>query len=245
MKSSGYLLFLYIVISINCAEKPAPFRPATQSGTNNETSTMTDQDGNVYRTVKIGNQWWMAENLKVTHYRNGEAIPNVTDAAAWSNLSSGAYCDYDNNTSNVSTYGRLYNWYAVSDSRNIAPSGWHVPTNAEWKKLEMYLGMSQSDADAENWRGDNVAGKLKETGYSHWASPNTDANNESGFTALPAGVRNPSGEFYWIRLANYLWTSDTPQPWIRGLNYDRPGMARGSVTAEHIVDGYSIRCIKD
>ena len=104
-------------------DKKEPVGPAT--------STMTDQDGNVYETVKIGNQWWMAENLKVTQYRNGDAIPNVTDADQWSSLTAGAYCGYENNLGNVSTYGCLYNWYAVNDSRNIAPSGWQVPTDAE------------------------------------------------------------------------------------------------------------------
>ncbi|MBT5269507.1 MAG: hypothetical protein HOL70_08685, partial [Candidatus Marinimicrobia bacterium] len=114
--------------------------------------TVTDIDGNVYETVKIGDQIWMAENLKVTHYRDGSAITQVTDNTAWSNLSTEAYCIYDNNASNeVDTYGALYNWYAVSDGRNIAPEGWHVPTDAEWKELEMYLGMSQPDVDDVVW----------------------------------------------------------------------------------------------
>ena len=106
--------------------------------------TVTDYDGNVYQTVLIGDQCWMMENLKVTHYRNGDPIPHVTDGEIWSGLTSGAYCHYDNDEGNVSTYGRLYNWYAVEDSRNIAPDGWHVPTDTEWKQQEMYLGILEA-----------------------------------------------------------------------------------------------------
>lgn len=97
-----------------------------------ETGKVTDIDGNTYKTVKIGNQWWIAENLKVTHYRNGDAIPEVTDNEQWKNLNSGAYCAYDNNESNAAVYGYLYNWYAMNDSRNIAPEGWYVPSDEEW-----------------------------------------------------------------------------------------------------------------
>lgn len=142
--------------------------------------TVTDYDGNVYQTVLIGDQCWMMENLKVTHYRNGDPIPHVTDGVTWGNLTSGAYCNYNNDEGNVATYGRLYNWYAVDDSRNIAPAGWHVPSDAEWQTLVDYLG------------GDAVAGgKMKEAGTTHWASPNTGATNESGFTALPGGGPRP------------------------------------------------------
>ena len=105
-----------------------------------ETGTVTDIDGNTYVTVKIGEQWWMAENLKVTHYRNGDSIPNITADIQWAALDTGAWCSYDNNPDNVNHYGRLYNWYAVTDSRNIAPAGWHVATNDEWIALITILG---------------------------------------------------------------------------------------------------------
>jgi uncharacterized protein (TIGR02145 family) len=134
------------------------------AGTNPDNPTVpvvTDIDGNVYQTVTIGAQVWMAENLKVTHYRNGDPIPNVTDTAAWEGLSTGAYCEYDNDINNVATYGRLYNWYAVDDSRGLAPEGWHVPSDDEWKQLEMYLGMSQSEADDYGWRGTDEGGEVK------------------------------------------------------------------------------------
>ncbi len=125
----------------------------------NET-LVKDIDGNSYKTVKIGEQIWMAENLKVTQYRNGDPIPNLTDENDWENTEQGAYCNYDNNEDNVETYGRLYNWYAVDDKRGLAPNGWHIPTDDEIKELEMYLGLSQSETDNITSRGTNEGSKL-------------------------------------------------------------------------------------
>lgn len=150
-----------------------------------ETGTLTDIDDNVYKTVKIGDQWWLAENLKVTHYRNGEAIPNVTDGTQWSNLITGAYCAYNNDNGNISTYGLLYNWFAVDDNRNIAPAGWHVPTDEEWKQLEMYLGISPTRVNDTNNRGTDEGNKLKSTNGWHNGGNGT---NVSGFSALPGGT---------------------------------------------------------
>ena len=207
--------------------------------------TVTDIDGNVYQTVLIGDQCWMAENLKVTHYRNGDPIPNVTDDYEWSLLSTGAYCEYDNNPANVATYGRLYNWYAVDDSRNIAPEGWHVPTDAETKQLEMYLGMSQAEADATSWRGTDEGGKLKEAGTTHWSPPNTGATNESGFTALPGGYRNLSGYFNHMGLIAYFWSSTeyfSTNAWYRDLHYYNSQVGRYDFNKHY---GFSIRCVRD
>jgi len=103
------------------------------------TGTVTDIDGNVYKTVKIGSQWWTAENLKVTHYNNGDSLINETVIRTWYDLTVGAYCSYDHDSNNAAIYGYLYNWYAVGDDRNLAPAGWHVPTDEEWKQLEMYF----------------------------------------------------------------------------------------------------------
>jgi uncharacterized protein (TIGR02145 family) len=140
--------------------------------------TVKDYDGNVYQTVKIGSQIWMVGNLKVTHYNNGDVIPNVTDQTAWNGLTTGALCAYDNDQTNVKTYGYLYNYYVISDPRGICPAGWHVPSLAEWETLSQSCG------------GDAVAGgALKEAGTTHWSAPNTGATNSSGFTALPAGER--------------------------------------------------------
>jgi len=198
-----------------------------------QTGTVTDIDGNTYQTVKIGDQWWMAENLKVTHYRNGDAIPNVTDVSEWSNLTTGAYCNYNNDDNNANTYGSLYNWYAVDDSRNIAPDGWHVPTDAKWQTLVDYLG------------GDAIAGgKMKETGTSHWKSPNTGATNESGFSALPGGYRGYTGLFADVGDYAYFWSSKWygSTAWYRGLLYDYSGVYRGNFSHQN---GYSVRCVRD
>ncbi len=210
-----------------------------------ETGWVTDIDGNLYQTIKIGNQWWMMENLKVTHYRNGDAIPNVTDGSTWSGLTTGAYCNYNNDVNNVATYGRLYNWDAAVDSRNIAPVGWHVPTDAEWKQLEMYLGMSQTEADATGRRGTDEGGKLKEVGTAHWVSPNTGSTNESGFSALPGGHRNYDGIFSSMGRVAAFWSSTVRignGAWYRILGYDYSEVSRNSYSEQ---GGFSVRCVKD
>ena len=208
--------------------------------------TVTDIDGNVYQTVQIGDQLWMKENLKVTHYNNGDEIPTGYSNDDWANLSTGAYAVYDDNESNANTYGNLYNWYAVDDSRAIAPEGWHVSTDDEIKELEMYLGMSQEEADSWGWRGTDGGGKLKEAGIAHWASPNTGATNESGFTALPGGSRFYNDGIYQnMGGLGYFWSSsedDSNYAWIRLLSYNFPGIHRGNYNKR---SGFSVRCVKD
>ena len=209
------------------------------------TATVTDVDGNVYNAVKIGNQWWMAENLKVTQYRNGDPIPHVTDGSTWQGLSTGAYSEYGNDPASADTYGRLYNWYAVDDTRSIAPEGWHMPSDDEWKQLEMYLGMSQADANATGFRGTDEGGKLKETGTVHWDSPNTGATNESEFTALPGGYREIDGTFYYLGLEGYFWscTAETDsRSWLRYLHATHSGVFRDNDNKKH---GLSVRCVRD
>ena len=171
--------------------------------------TVYDNDGNTYNYITIGTQTWMAENLKTTKYRNGETIANVTVQADWEALATGAYCWYNNDAAtNKATYGALYNWYAVADSRNIAPTGWHVPTEAEWATLIENQGVAL------------VAGaKLKETGNSHWKAYNTDATNSSGFTALPGGYRrDDDGTFSVVGRYGYWCTTydfSTLNAWVR------------------------------
>ena len=192
---------------------------SSRSFTVHETGTVTDTDGNVYQTVKIGSQWWMAENLRVTHYRNGDAIPNVTDNTEWSNLTTGAYCNYDNYANNADTFGSLYNWYAVSDSRNIAPEGWHVPSDDDWKTLEMYLGMSQSEADGIEWRGTDEGSKLKST--SGWYSDG-NGTDDYGFSAPPGGIRFYDGHYGKVGYEARFWSStesDSYGTWNRALSY--------------------------
>ena len=220
------------------------FTTESQSGPDS-TGTVTDYDGNVYQTVKIGDQWWMAENLKVIHYRNGDSLPNVTDGGTWTYLTSGAYCAYGNDANNVAVYGRLYNWYAVVDSRGIAPQGWHVPTDDDWKQLEMYLGMSQADADLIGQRGTDEGDKLKEAGTSHWNSPNTGATNETGFSALPGGHRYSNGNFFNLGAYANFWSSTEGTS-----NYvlDRLLIVNYSGISRYQDDkrfGYSVRCVKD
>lgn len=199
------------------------------------TGTVTDIDGNTYQTIKIGNQRWMAENLKVTHYRNGDAIPNLTANGGWTSTFSGAYCAYNNNENNANTYGYLYNWYAVNDNRNIAPSGWHVSTDDEWQTLIDNLG------------GSSVAGgKLKETGTTHWYSPNTGATNESDFTVLPGGYRySADGNYYHLGNHGAFWSStgnNSRNAWYRRLHYNYSNVYR---YFNYKQNGFSIRCVRD
>ncbi len=196
--------------------------------------TVTDIDGNVYHTITIGTQVWMIEDLKTTKYRDGSAITLVEDNTAWSTLTTAAYCDYDNNSSNGATYGHLYNWFAVHDSRNICPDGWHVPTDADWSTLTGFLG------------GESVAGgKMKETGTTHWLSPNTAATDEAGFKALPGGERRATGQYIYLGEYSCWWSSteyDAQQAWIRYI-----GHTDGEVTNQLYNKnyGYSVRCVKD
>ena len=205
-----------------------------------------DIDGNSYKTVRIGNQVWMAENLKVTHYRDGTAIPTGHSNSEWENLSTGAYCAYDDNESNADTYGYLYNGYAVTDSRNIAPKGWHVPTDDEWQTLEMHLGMSQSEAYGTDWRGADEGGKLKEEDTDHWNYFNAGATNESGFTALPGGFRNSGGYYDDVGDLGYFWSSTestSGSAWHRALGYVNSGVYCSGDGNKHY--GFSVRCLRD
>ena len=217
------------------------------------TSAVTDIDGNTYNTVSIGSQCWMGGNLKTTKYCDNTAIPNVTDNTAWSNLTTGAYSDYNNTASNSNTYGRLYNWYAATDDHKICPTGWHMPTHDEWTTLERAIctsGTCTTDFPYDNTTsgtyGTDEGGKLKETGYTHWLSPNTGATNSSGFTALPGGDRDTDGYFYYGGSGCAFWwsakESDALSAWGRQLNFNNPWVTRYSESKVH---GSSVRCVKD
>ena len=214
-------IFLIAVVLVGCKKE-------------NSSNTVTDIDGNVYQTVTIGTQIWMKENLKVTKYRNGAAIPNITDGTTWSSLTTGAYCDYSNTPANSAIYGKLYNWYTVSDSRNLAPAGWHVPTAGEWNILVTFLGGNAF-----------AGGKLRETGTTHWLSPNTTATNESGFTGLGTGYRKPDGGYISFNFNTYFWTS-TAFDAIQSYDF---GFFHLDIVAYQYEDdkttGFPVRCIKD
>lgn len=197
-------------------------------------ATIQDYEGNIYKTLIIGTQIWLAENLKSTKYNDGTSIPFVIDNTIWANISTPAY-SWNNNdaATNKSVYGALYNWYTVATGK-LCPTGWHVPTDTEWTLLTTFLG------------GVNAAGgKLKEAGTSHWNSPNTGATNESGFTALPAGYRWPNGGFDpHGNFANW-WTAtefSVAETWYRNLGYFHTDINRVTLDKHY---GFYIRCIKD
>ena len=213
-------------------------------------STVTDADGNVYNTVTIGTQVWMKENLKVTHYSNGDPIPNITDITGWKNLTTGAYCWYNNDESNYKdTYGALYNWYTIVDGRNVCPTGWHVPTDEEWTTLETYLinngygyegsgsDIAKSMAATYGWTNYNLAGSV---------GNEQSSNNTSGFTALPNGIRyGAQGTFCCIIDYGHWWTAtgyNSTDAWYRKLHYSFTDLWREASIKKN---GQGIRCIKD
>ena len=196
--------------------------------------------------VTICTQVWTAKNLDIITYSDGTPIPQVTDPMEWANLTTGAWCYYNNDPANNAVYGKLYNWYAAAGIYNaaslanpklrkkLAPTGWHIPTDAEWTTLTTCLG------------GESVAGgKMKETGTAHWNSPNTDATNSSGFTGLPGGYRYYDGAFDLIGSYGLWWSSsedDTTLAWSLDLDYNNGGASRNS---HGKTDGFSVRCLKD
>ncbi len=194
----------------------------------------TDADNNNYTVVQIDTLIWMAENLNTTHFRNGDAITDIQSNALWAGSTTEAYCDYENLPSYGATYGKLYNWYAVDDSRNVAPSGWHVATDAEWTALMTFLG------------GETVAGgKLKETDTIHWVNPNIGATNISGFTALPGGDREFDGTFQFIKFSGAWWTAsifNVGYAWSCVMNCNEVLVGHGGASN---IFGRSVRCVKD
>ena len=205
--------------------------------------TVTDYDGNIYDTIHIGTQVWLKQNLKTRHYLNGDSIPNVKANNSWSALTTGAYCNYMNDTNNGVTYGKLYNWFAVNDSRKICPSGWHVPSDGEWNIMIKRVDASV-DTTLTGYQGTNAGWKLKETGTTHWTTTSASVNNSSGFTALPGGHRY-TGIFYNLHTIGYWWTQtpkDTYSSWYRYLNDGSSQVGRSYANKN---DGRSVRCIKD
>lgn len=195
-------------------------------------STFKDIDGNVYHTIQIGTQTWMVENLKVTRFLNGDIILDLTDSSDWCNSTINGYCFYDS-----AKYGLLYNYYTISDDRKLAPEGWRVPNDNDWQTLIDFLG------------GNVVAGgKLKEEGILDWKSPNSGANNSSGFKALPGGLRKPDGQYKFIGEHGYFWSITE---WVDNqytaieLSYDDFSAIQPDVYSNYKSTGYSIRCIKE
>lgn len=227
-----------ITVKLSVANTDKTIAASTKAITVNKmiAPTVKDVDGNVYKTIKIGNQTWMAENLRTTKLNDGTAIINVTNDATWMNLTTPAFCTY-NNTSDaaaITTYGRLYNWPVINTGK-LAPAGWHVATDAEWTTLTTFLG------------GESLAGgKLKESGTTHWKSPNTDATNESAFNALPHAYRWwEDGAFYDLGAYASFWTSSpsgTKKAWGRDLLNNSAKVDRYDV---ELTCGFGVRCVKD
>ena len=210
--------------------------------------TVTDQDGNSYYTIQIGGQEWMAQNLRTTTYANGDPIQNVTNDTQWGGLTTGAWAHYENNGSYENPYGKLYNWYAVADPRNVCPTNWHVPTDAEWNTLVNYL--DPNNGNNGEYSG-TAGGMMKSTGTQYWQDTfgfnNESATNESGFSGLPGGGRYNDLGGYFGNLSNYLvlWSaseSGAENAWGRYLSASLAGIDRD---ANNKRDGLCVRCVRD
>jgi uncharacterized protein (TIGR02145 family) len=203
--------------------------------------------GYTYPSVVLGNgQEWMAENLRTTKYRNGDPIPNVTDGNQWGGLSTGAWAHYDNKASYENPYGKLYNWYAVADPRNVCPTGWHVPTDGEWNTLVGYLDPAY-DPGAIGSQSGTAGGKMKSTGTQYWFAPNVGTTNESGFSGLPGGGRfDGDGYFYGLGAYGTWWSaseSGAEDAWYRSMDYYVAEVGRNYFDFKR--DGFSVRCLRD
>lgn len=203
------------------------------------TGTVADIDGNIYQTIRIGTQHWMAENLRVTRYQNGDTIPGNLTNSQWSTASTGAYAFPSNDPAFDTIYGKLYNWFAVADTNGLCPDGWVVPEDEDWLALITYLGGSLV-----------TGGKLKSTRtapddpHPRWDSPNLEASNESGFSGFPAGDRFTGGLYYNFGKIGTFWSStqaNAVNAWSRGLSYASAGITRNSNDKRY---GFSVRCLR-
>ena len=203
---------------------------ASGVNTREDISTITDIDGNIYKTVVIGRQEWMAENLRTIRFTDGTIIPGITDMTEWVRTDSPAYSWYDNDMANREFFGGLYNWHAVKTNK-LCPTGWRVPSDNDWSLLSSFI--------------DSNGGALKEVGTTHWVSPNTGATDLYGFTALPAGVRNDNGQFYLLGEETIFWSIteySVYSAWTQKLRHDSSLFVRIHNGKN---GGYSVRCIKD
>jgi uncharacterized protein (TIGR02145 family) len=241
-----FFFFLLSVIS-SCKkdkEYQAPITPPTPKALylnpDLDYGSVEDIDGNKYASIKIGRYEWMAENLRTTRYCNGDTIPNIVGEMDWFLSTSHAWCHFNNDSSYEKPHGKLYNWFAVNDSRNICPCGWHVPNDADWDFLiRLYFGEFGSLAFNE------AGGHLKSTDTNYWYGPNTDATNKSGFSALASGIRIHNGEFLSFGKSTGWWSSSeysANNAIIRSVHYNNSTASKHNF---HKNLGYSVRCIKD
>lgn len=208
---------------------------------------VADVDGNAYQTVIINGHEWMAENLRTSKYANGDPIPNVIDNAQWSSLTTGAWAHYNNDSQYENIYGKLYNWYTTADARNVCPTDWHVPTDAEYTgRLIYYIDPSSIG----NSLSQTAGSKMKSVGSQNWACPNSDATNETGFSALAGGMRAENGLFNGVGWDATLWTSTEfdngaiplTDAWYRQLSCSSGGAYRAITSKKR---GWTIRCMKN
>lgn len=240
-KIFGLIVPLILITASSCElfapedENPTNYRSQAKFNPKLDYGTVTDIDGNIYRTIKIGSQTWMAENLRVTRYNDGSIIPEEKDNEAWSQLKSGAWCSVNNtiNPDSVATYGRLYNWHTANTGK-LAPKGWHVPNYADWNVLIDNLGGKQS-----------TGGKLKEAGFYHWLSPNENADNASGFTSIPAGRRSAEGFSNTGIQVAYWCANNDGTPINAYYFYITTQSGTLNWSKKNQSEGLSIRCVKD
>jgi uncharacterized protein (TIGR02145 family) len=224
IRVSSYAILLGVLVSLimSCNKKDNPPDP------------VKDIEGNTYKTVRIGEQVWMAENLRTSTFSDGSEIPDVTSATGWTGLTTPGFCWYNNDeAANKDTYGALYNFYSVV-SGTLCPDGWHVPSRDEWQKLRDASGDTLTEG-----------GKLKESGTLHWKTPNTGAVNSYGFSALPAGIRYFEGTFNSASFFTAFWSSteaDNEKAWYFSLYYCDSIAAMNRISKK---DGFSIRCVKN
>lgn len=236
MKNVISFLFVLVFVLVSCNKTTGKVEPL-------EYGTVTDIDGHTYKTVKIGNQWWMCENLKVEHYADGSPIEYIdvnSNDSIWQQAQVGSYCFI-----NDSVYGKLYNHFAVSDSRKLAPAGWHIPSDAEWQTMEKYIGMSESQASNLAWRGTNEAEKLLVKSSIGWPTSSLlFGTNEYGFSALPGGVRITDGTTNIFQTTAFWWTStsETTHAYYRYIDYQHKQIFRQHTYPNY---GMSVRCVKD
>jgi uncharacterized protein (TIGR02145 family) len=236
----------------NCIGAPCVITPPAPSFTCG-TSTISDIDNNSYETVLIGTQCWTKQNLKVTKYNDGSNILEINSTLTWDNtIVTGARTVYGDLSANLLTYGYLYNWYAATDSRKLCPAGWHVPTDGEWTSLIQFIVPTETvSATVVGTQSTTAGGKMKSEGDNTagtglWDSPNTGADNSSGFTALPGGYRrNGPGTFLLIGNKAFFWSATTNASifaWSRDLNRTSGEVERDGNSKS---DGFSVRCLRD
>jgi uncharacterized protein (TIGR02145 family) len=245
-----------LLISYGCVNGD-PVSPIVDD---HQIGTVFDIDNNIYETIMIGKQWWTAGNLKVMRYNNGDMLHTGLDNRAWGKATSGAYTVYpyysvdDLNSAEdmIEAYGILYNWFAVDDERGLCPEGWRIPTDADWKALEMYLGVSLQEADKTGWRETDEGGKLKSIRtdpilHPKWISPNIGATDESGWSGLPGGFRDSYGDYSYIGSIGRWWSSSehghgSSYALFRSLSSNSKCISRFVTLKQH---GFSVRCLRD